>query len=36
VHHFRVVSADEIDDEFVVWLGEAYAVGGGAHLRTGV
>jgi hypothetical protein len=32
VHHFRVVASEELDDEFAAWLGEAYAVGQGAHL----
>jgi hypothetical protein len=33
VHQFRLASPADIDDEFVGWLREAYAVGGGAHLR---
>ena len=33
VHHFRLVSQDELDDTLVGWLAEAYAVGGGDHLR---
>jgi Domain of unknown function (DUF5655) len=32
VHHFRIVAPSELDDEFVEWLREAYAVGEGAHL----
>jgi hypothetical protein len=32
VHHFRITTLDELDDEFVGWLREAYAVGAGAHL----
>ena len=32
VHHFTVVSVDEMDDEFAGWLAEAYAVGAGEHL----
>lgn len=32
VHHFRVVSLEELDDEFASWLEEAYQVGQGAHL----
>ena len=32
VHHFRVRSLDELDDEFGSWIAEAYAVGQGAHL----
>jgi hypothetical protein len=34
VHHFRVVAPEELDDEFAAWLGEAYAVGQGAHLAA--
>ena len=34
VHHFRLRSPDELDDEFVGWLREAYDVGNGAHLRA--
>lgn len=34
VHHFRLRSSDELDDEFFGWLREAYAVGNGAHLRA--
>ena len=33
VHHFRVGSLADLDDEFFGWLSEAYAVGDGAHLR---
>jgi len=33
VHQFRIVSPSELDAEFAEWLGEAYAVGEGAHLR---
>jgi Domain of unknown function (DUF5655) len=33
VHHFRVVALEELDEEFGVWLREAYAVGQGAHLQ---
>jgi Domain of unknown function (DUF5655) len=37
VHHFRVVSLDDLDDEFAGWLAEAYEVGQGEHLaRRGV
>lgn len=32
VHHFRVVAASELDDEFAGWLREAYVVGEGEHL----
>src|SRR4051812_10097240 len=31
VHHFTVTDASDLDDEFVGWLREAYAVGCGAH-----
>jgi Domain of unknown function (DUF5655) len=34
VHHFRVSSLDELDDEFGLWVAEAYAVGQGAHLEV--
>ena len=33
VHHFRLVSPEELDDTMIGWLAEAYAVGGGDHLR---
>jgi hypothetical protein len=33
VHHFRISSSDQIDEEFAGWLREAYAVGAGAHMR---
>jgi hypothetical protein len=37
VHNFRVVSLDELDDEFAGWMAEAYQVGRGEHLaRPGV
>ncbi len=32
VHHFRVDSPSHLDQQFAGWLGEAYQVGGGAHL----
>ena len=32
VHRFRLTSPDELDDEFMSWLREAYEVGAGAHL----
>jgi hypothetical protein len=32
VHHFRVTTLDDLDDEFAGWLSEAYHVGAGAHL----
>lgn len=33
VHHFRIQRAAELDDEFVGWIGESYAVCEGEHLR---
>jgi len=33
VHHFQIAAMSDLDDEFVGWLGEAYAVGEGMHLR---
>jgi hypothetical protein len=33
VHQFRVVTLDQLDDEFATWVREAYAVGAGAHLE---
>lgn len=33
VHHFRVQSPEQLDDEFAGWLREAYAVGAGAHME---
>jgi hypothetical protein len=32
VHHFRVSSSDQLDEEFAGWVREAYDVGAGAHL----
>jgi hypothetical protein len=32
VHRFRIVSLEQLDEEFAGWLAEAYAVGQGAHL----
>jgi hypothetical protein len=32
VHHFRIATPDELEDEFRAWLQEAYAVGQGAHV----
>ena len=32
VHHFRIHSAEEMDEEFAGWIREAYAVGAGEHL----
>jgi Domain of unknown function (DUF5655) len=34
VHQFRISSADQLDDEFAGWLGEAYRVGAGDHLSA--
>jgi hypothetical protein len=34
VHHFRLTAPLELDEEFVGLIGEAYAVGQGAHLRS--
>jgi hypothetical protein len=33
LHAFRLTAPGEIDDEFVGWLAEAYAVGAQRHLR---
>lgn len=35
VHHFRLTSPSDIDEQFVGWLREAYAVGAGAHIHAG-
>ena len=32
VHHFRIHSPDQLDEQFASWLHEAYQVGAGAHL----
>jgi Domain of unknown function (DUF5655) len=32
VHHYRISTPDQLDDEFAGWVREAYAVGAGAHL----
>jgi hypothetical protein len=32
VHHFRVDSPGQLDEQFAGWLAEAYQVGAGAHL----
>jgi hypothetical protein len=32
VHHFRIDSPGQLDEQFADWLGEAYQVGAGAHL----
>jgi Domain of unknown function (DUF5655) len=34
VHHFRLMSAAEVDEEVEEWLMEAYAVGEQKHLRN--
>lgn len=34
VHHFRLMSAAEVDGEVEAWLREAYAVGEQKHLRN--
>ncbi|GAA5203708.1 DUF5655 domain-containing protein [Microbacterium jejuense] len=34
VNHFRIHSADELDETFAGWVDEAYAVGCGAHLGS--
>ena len=33
VHHFRVTSPGELDNEFADWIHEAYDVGAGAHMQ---
>ena len=33
LHAFRITSAADLDDDFVAWLREAYAVGEQKHLR---
>jgi hypothetical protein len=33
VHHFRIRTLDDVDDEFRSWLREAYAVGAQRHLK---
>jgi hypothetical protein len=32
VHQVRITALAQLDDEFAGWIGEAYAVGRGAHL----
>jgi Domain of unknown function (DUF5655) len=32
VHQVRITALAQLDDEFAGWIGEAYAVGQGAHL----
>jgi hypothetical protein len=36
VHHFRISSPEELDDEFAGWVRESYAVGEGKHLEQPV
>jgi len=31
VHHFRIDSPGQLDEQFAGWLGEAYRVGAGTH-----
>lgn len=33
VHHLRLTSMDELDEELAGWVREAYAVGAGEHMR---
>lgn len=33
VHHFRISTLDQLDEEVLSWLKEAYAVGEQKHLR---
>ncbi len=35
VHHFRIRSPDELDDEVAAWIAEAYLVGEQHHLTSG-
>jgi hypothetical protein len=35
VHHFRIRSPDELDDEVAAWIAEAYLVGEQRHLTAG-
>lgn len=35
VHHFRIRSPDELDDEVAAWIAEAYLVGEQRHLTSG-
>lgn len=32
---FAVTTPEQLDDTFAAWVGEAYQVGAGAHLRSG-
>src|SRR6266567_921126 len=34
VHQVRIARLEELDDEFAGWIGEAYAVGQGAHMAA--
>jgi hypothetical protein len=34
VHHFRLESPDQLDQQFTGWLREAYQVGAGAHMAS--
>jgi Domain of unknown function (DUF5655) len=34
VHHFRLESPDQLDEQFTGWLRQAYQVGAGAHLAS--
>jgi len=34
VHHWRIESEEQLDDRFIGWLRDSYAVGCGAHLVT--
>jgi hypothetical protein len=34
VHHFRLTSLSDVDQEFEIWMKEAYAVGEQRHLHT--
>jgi hypothetical protein len=31
VHHFRIDSPGQLDEQFAGWLAEAYQVGAGTH-----
>lgn len=33
VHHFRVSSLGQLDEEFAAWVREAYDVGAGRHMQ---
>ena len=35
VHHFRVQSLGELDDQFGAWVRDSYGVGEGRHLSKG-